>query len=179
MTVPSHTDLSQLLTSQGWRSVALVASAVPEVWTNDYAVVGIVSVGTAIEVVSSWADCQVQMAELRKATEVGTNKDLYLLFFIPRIEPSAYAVLQTITNDTHVCRKICIETGTRSIVEAIFDTPLLTPGLNTPSTATTLVVSKGTPTPQLQEELLRDLATRSAPVILDNVLAGKYRTQSE
>ena len=182
MTESRHSGLPELLTAHGFNEVPLHnprASAVEQIWANEYSAIGLVSAATALEVVAVWADCQVQMAKVRKLKEIGVNRDLYLLFFIPEIETSSYVALQPITDDTQICRKICIETVGRPYAEAIFDAPLLTPGQGSLPKQRILSGHAGTRALPLSDKLLQDLATRSTSFIVSELLAGKYRRGQE
>jgi len=56
------------------------------------------------------------MSDLRENKAVGMAKDLFLIFIVLDIDVSELSGLQPIVNDTHVCRKICIERKGRTLI---------------------------------------------------------------
>ena len=143
-----------------------------------YAAVGVVIAGSASDVVSCWTNCQLQMSDLRENKAVGMKKDLYLIFIVPDIDVSGLSGLQTIANDTHVCRKICIERKGRTLEEALMDTPFLkvvgqAKETDTKAPDAAVVLSEhGMP-----HHLLNDLSSRAPGTILDRFLAGEYKNE--
>ena len=146
------------------------------IYTCEYATVGIVIASKEGKIIECWADCQVRMSDLRKNPKVGAKKDLYLIFIVEHIDENARLSLQMVTNDTHVCRKICIERGGRMLDEALMDIPFLKieeqKGERYLEIKSILPEFEGR---KFSKQLLKDLATRSANTILDRLLTDKYR----
>ena len=146
------------------------------IYTCEYATVGIVIASSTEKIIACWVDWQVRMSDLRKNPKVGVRKDLYLIFIVEHIDENARLSLQMVTNDTHVCRKICIERGGRMLDEALMDIPFLKieeqKGERYLEIKSILPEFEGR---KFSKPLLKDLATRSANTILDKLLTGKYR----
>ncbi|MFH1975059.1 MAG: hypothetical protein ABIJ52_05800 [Pseudomonadota bacterium] len=177
-------QIAHMFTMAEWKYVPLShdmkKSGLNGIFVCGYAAVGVVIVGGTSDVVSCWTDCQIQMSDLRKNKDIGIKKDLYLIFIVPDIEVSELKDLQTIINDTHVCRKICIERKGRSLEEALMDTPFLKVVGQPKKTdtkapeATVDLSAYGMP-----HHLLDDLSSRSPGTILDRFLAGKYKEEEK
>jgi|GEM_PF-6469025 len=169
-------QVSEIFRSAGWKEISLSEemekAGLDGVYVCDYAAVGLVISSTMNDVLQCWADCQVQISDLRKHEAVGLDKDLYLTFIFPEIDTTALDALQSIINDTHVCRKICIERRERTLKEALTDTPFFK------------VVDQEKQLPEapidfedhgLSQQLLEDLARRSSSVVLQKLLSGEYK----
>ena len=151
------------------------------IFLSGYAAVGVAIASNVIDVVTCWIDCQLQMSDLRENQAVGKSKDLYLIFIISDIDVSALFDLQTIVNDTHVCRKICIERKGRTLEETLMDTPFLKLvdhdekiDSQVPNVVMELSKKHG-----MSNLLLNDLSTRSAGAILERLLSGAYKNEGE
>ena len=151
------------------------------IFVSGYAAVGVVIAGSTSNVVSCWIDCQLQMSDLRKNKAVGMEKDLYLIFIVLDIDVSELSGLQTIVNDTHVCRKICIERKGRTLEETLMDTPFLKlvaqqerKDSQVPNAIAELPKKHG-----MSRRLLDDLSSRSAGAILEKLLSGAYKNEGE
>ena len=151
------------------------------IFVSGYAAVGVIIARSIIDVVNSWIDCQLQMSDLRENPAVGKSKDLYLIFIVSDIDVSALFDLQTIVNDTHVCRKICIERKGRTLEETLMDTPFLKLvdhdekiDSQVPNVVMELSKKHG-----MSNLLLNDLSTRSAGAILERLLSGAYKNKEE
>lgn len=151
------------------------------IFVSGYAAVGVVIAGSTSDVVSCWTDCQLQMSDLRENKAVGMEKDLYLIFIVLDIDVSELSGLQTIVNDTHVCRKICIERKGRTLEETLMDTPFLKLvdhdekiDSQVPNVVMELSKKHG-----MSNLLLNDLSTRSAGAILESLLSGAYKNEGE
>ncbi len=151
------------------------------IFLSGYAAVGVAIASSVSGVVTCWIDCQLQMSDLRENQAVGKNKDLYLIFIISDIDVSALFDLQTIVNDTHVCRKICIERKGRTLEETLMDTPFLKLvdhdekiDSQVPNAVMELSKKHG-----MSNLLLNDLSTRSAGAILERLLSGTYKNKGE
>lgn len=148
------------------------------IFVSGYAAVGVVIAGSTSDVVSCWTDCQLQMSDLRENKTVGMEKDLYLIFIVLDIDVSELSGLQTIVNDTHVCRKICIERKGRTLEETLMDTPFLKVVVQPKKTdteapdAAVIIGEYGMP-----HHLLNDLSSRSPEAILDRFLDGEYKKE--
>jgi hypothetical protein len=177
----SHSDqIRHFFETSGWTEIPpiedLTECGKMAIYTCEYATVGIVMAPKEGKIIECWADCQVRMSDLRKNPKVGTKKDLYLIFIVEHIDENARLPLQMVTNDTHVCRKICIERSGRMLDEALMDIPFLKieeqKGERYSEIKSILPEFGGR---KFSKQLLKDLATRSANTILDRLLTGKYR----
>ena len=65
------------------------------------------------------------LGRLRDKKDVGMKKDLYLVFFIREFDAKEIQDLRDVINDTHVCRKICLELNGHSLKETLNDIPFL------------------------------------------------------
>jgi hypothetical protein len=151
------------------------------IFLSGYAAVGVVIANNTSDVVTCWIDCQLQMSDLRENQAVGKSKDLYLIFIVSDIDVSELFDLQTIVNDTHVCRKICIERKGRTLEETLMDTPFLKlvhqdarKDSQVPNAVMELTKKHG-----ISDLLLNDLSTRSAGAILEKLLSGAYKNEGE
>jgi len=170
-------SLSNVLHATGWNAIPLNPKlerlGFCGVYGCCFAVCGFVSHAAASEVLAEWAECQVQMAELEESRPASHQKDLYLVFVVPRIEKESQTDLLRILSDTHVCRKLCIETSGRTLEEAIRDLPFV----NTATPPAQDDKEKVIPllaTLDLPSELKQDLGKRSPQVILRKLLNNKY-----
>jgi len=172
-------ELTELFTAKDWFALPLTQSFIEldfaGIYISAYAVIGILVLPSSQEVINRWADSQEAMLGLRKLKEVGTERDLYLIFLVPTVEREHAAQLQAILDDTYVCRKMILERKARNLKETLADSPFL--GLGEASTG------GRTEQGQLVEDLrsrtlpvllLQDLACRSARFVLSRTIAGKY-----
>lgn len=164
----------------GWEGIPLSSkmkqAGLGGIFVSSYAAVGVVIAESTNDVLVNWIECQSQMSDLRENKDVGEEKDLYLLLIVSDIDESMLPDLQTVVNDTRVCRKICVEQKGRALEEVLMDTPFLKvvghdeeKEDQIPGVAADLA-SHGMP-----HQLLEDLARRSPKKILENLLAGKYK----
>ena len=175
-------EISSVFKKAEWKEITLShdmeKAGLNGIFVSGYAAVGVVIAGSTSDVVSCWTDCQLQMSDLRENKAVGMEKDLYLIFIVLDIDVSELSGLQTIVNDTHVCRKICIERKGRTLEETLMDTPFLKVVVQPKKTARKVpdagvVLSEyGMP-----HYLLKDLSSRSPVAILDRFLAGEYKNE--
>lgn len=177
-------QVSNVFREDGWQALPLSEDAqkagLLAAHVCSFAAAGVVVAEDVDQVLVSWADCQGEVAKFREDEMVGHKKDLYLIFVVPSIDQSKLAALQIILDDTHVCRKICLERAGRSFEETLPDSGLLrrykhakTAGASIPDAVKELV-AKG-----LSEQLLKDLTTRSARAVLDNLRDGKYAVENK
>lgn len=178
MTEKIH-DVKKLFLAAGWEEISLSAdmekAGLDAVYTdNCAAAVGVIS-STISDVKRIWIPCQAEMAELKTNEKVGTNKDLYLIFIIKEIDPEKIGDLRDLTNDTNVCRKICLGQNGRSLEETLRDLPFFGSVLQAEPEPTEEAVEKDFGFAQkLPKKLENDLARGSASRVLDNWLKGRY-----
>ncbi len=173
-------DVTKLFLAAGWEEISLSAdmerAGLDAVYTDDCATTGVVISSTITDVRRIWIPCQAEMAELKSNEKVGTSKDLYLVFIIKEIDPQKIGDLRDLTNDTYVCRKICLGQNGRSLEETLRDLPFLGSVLQAQPEPTEEAVEKEIGFAQkLPKKLESDLARRSASRVLDNWLRGRYR----
>lgn len=165
--------LQTIFEESGWKTLdstkSMKEAGLDGLFLSGYAAVGVSLLHGVEQVLENWPKCQSVMAELRDDPRVGKLKDLYLLFVMSKIHPSCVEALQVVCNDTHVCRKICIELGDRDIKDVIMETPFLKFEL-----PDQFLPSGSFPIGQVSELILQDLARSSKERILDHLLSGKY-----
>ena len=174
-------EVDLLFKSVGWKAVTPSEDAkkagLVRVYTKVYAAVGVAFHESASDLLARWADCQVAMAEFKNAEIADSTTDLYFVLIDLSLDeyddfrPS----LQTLVNDTHVCRKIIVEKRGRPFEVALQDTPFfVTSNLEVRGLgdvgAASLVLGQN----NISQALMDDLAKRSASVVLDNLLNRKY-----
>jgi hypothetical protein len=172
-------ELTAVFTTQNWTALPMTGSFVEldfaGVFISAYAAIGILDLQNSQEVVGRWADSQEAMLGLRKLKEVGAERDLYLIFLVPTVERESAAQLQSILNDTYVCRKMILEKRARSLKETLGDSPFLGiggAGIKSGNESSGPGEDLGSRTLPIQ--LLQDLACRSARFVLSRAIAGKY-----
>ena len=170
-------DVRTTFEKAGWKEhvVELLRNVEPfdGLFFGGFAICAIVSSQSSSQAIMYWADIQGALAELRGSGSLAKSKDLYLLFLVEKVDESTLSKLQNILDDTHVCRKICLERRNRTLAETLDDVPFfLTPGLTPAEVDTTSkivdVVSS------LPELIQSDLERRSAEHILDKLVNGEY-----
>jgi len=176
---PKIDEVTKILISAGWQEIILSEdmreAGLDAIYIDNYAAAGIVISSTTSDVKAVWIQCQAEMAELKTNEKVGTNKDLYLIFIIKEIDPEKIGDLRDLTNDTNVCRKICLGQNDRSLEETLRDLPFIRFVLQAEAESTEEVVEKDVGFAQkLPKKLGNDLARSSASRVLDNWLKGKY-----
>ena len=175
---PKIDEVTKIFISDGWQEIALSEdmreAGLDAIYMNNYAATGVVISSTISDVKAIWIQCQAEMANLRDKKDVGTEKDLYLVFFIREFDAKEIQDLRDVINDTHVCRKICLELNGRSLKETLNDIPFLKLISQTESKSPEVTVEK-VPEQELPPEVENDLSQSAAETILDNLLAGKYK----
>lgn len=171
--------------SNGWKEIPLSEemkqAGLTGIYLCEYAAVGIVCVPGVAGIKACWANCQVYMSDLRDMENIGDQKDLYLVFIVQEIDMdidmSILSDLQSIINDTYVCRKICIELKQHegSLEKALMDTPFFKDmSKERQKDSQTPFADPGLMQNEIPSQLLDDLGRRSASVVLDRLLAGDY-----
>jgi hypothetical protein len=163
--------IDKMMQTAGWTQLELKDKV--RVYVSDYAAIGIIIENNAKEIINNWAHSQTIISNLRSNMDVGRNKDLYLIFFVPIIDSDYKKQIQEIVNDTFVCRKICIEMGLRTPEESILDIPFLKMILQKDSyndyEYPSYLEEHG-----ISRNILNDLAKKSVGVILKKIIDGKY-----
>ena len=92
-------DLAQIrhfFETSGWTEISPIEDLKEwgkmAIYTCEYAAVGVVIASDADKIIEYWADCQVRMSDLRKHSNVGTKKDLYLIFIVFFLNYQAFFV---------------------------------------------------------------------------------------
>lgn len=174
-------NLEIVLKSTGWTKVQLTSEAekigLTTMFEAVYAIAGICLAPTVKEVVECWADCQSYMQDFKNTDSEKSRKDLYLILIVPTISPDELSKIEQIINDTHICRKICIELRGRSLLEALSDCGLITIGVKDTGIDIPDIILK-VAGKQLPREALHDLATRSPKTIFDKLLNNAYTLET-
>lgn len=177
--------IEYLFKEANWEEIPLSSemkeAGLSGVFYSGYAAVGVVIKSSGYEVITSWTDCQLQMSDLRENKLIGKNKDLYLIFIVSEIDLPEFSDLHIVVNDTHVCRKICIERKGRTVEETLMDTPFLKlvnqdEKIDSQASNVAIELSRKYGMSNL---LLNDLSTRSAAAILDKLLSGEYKNEAK
>jgi len=169
----------EIFLSNGWIEIPLSEemrqAGLDGIYVCGYAAAGVVCADDVSDITARWANCQVQMSDLRDNRNVGTQKDLYLVFIIQKLDLTALSTLQGILNDTYVCRKMCIEQNGRPLEEALMDTPFFEDIGKGKQENIQMAIDPELEQDELPQALLNDLDTLPANTILDRLLAGEYR----
>lgn len=170
------TDFSKIVDSKEWKislSEEEKVQGFSAIFESVYAVAGIAVLPNIKQAVSSWTEFQGLMLNYRNQPEGNTKKDLYLIFIVPFIDSSQLATIETMINDTHVCRKICIEQKGRSLNEALNDCGFITT-IHSVLDSSERNLSNQASNQGLSEEILNDLRTRSEKTIFEKLLDNSY-----
>jgi len=176
-------QVTGIFQSNGWIEVSLSEemrqAGLDGIYVCKYAAAGVVFADDVSDIATRWANCQVQMSDLRDNQNVGTQKDLYLVFIIQELDMTAISILQGILNNTYVCRKICIEQNNgRSLEDALRDTPFFEAiGKGEQENVQMADIDSELEQNELPEKLQKYLANakQSASKVLDSLLDGEYR----
>ncbi len=177
--------LSKLLGRAGWRDIDVGRSEPGDrlscAFISEYALLGIVLFDSSREVIACWADCQVALMEIANCDEMSHLKDHYLVFFVKEIEDLDREELRRVTDDTHECRKTCIETRGRTLDSVLAELPFVSgvvaesqPVLDNEEEPDSKLAAAG-----LTSTLLDDLGKRRASAVLEQWLKGKYDRETD
>ncbi len=186
MTESNDTQLlSKLLGNAGWRDVDVgrpdSGDYLSCAFISEYALLGIVFSHSTQEVLGCWADSQVALMLIAKDDAMANLKDHYLVFFINEIEDSDREELRRVTDDTHECRKTCIETQGRTLDSVLAELPFVSgvvaesqPVFDNEEEPDSKLAAAG-----LNSALLNDLGKRGAITVLEQWLKGKYCQETD
>ncbi len=165
--------LQAMFQKSRWQQLELTepmkASGLVGLFVSTYAAAGVSLPLGVQQLLDTWSRAQSLMAELRDNPKVGKQKDMYLLFLISSIDPNYVEALQGVCNDTHVCRKICIEVGNRDINEVLMETPFFRfRHSNEDSPEGSLPIGN------ISKHIVEDLAKSSKERILERLVGGEY-----
>ncbi len=162
----------------GWQKSELTEpmkdSSLVGLFVSGYAAVGVSLSRGVSQLLETWPKAQSVMAELRDNPKVGKRKDMYLLFLISDIDLSRIEALQGVCNDTHVCRKICIEVGSRNINDVLMETPFFRF-----QQSDELLPTGSLPIGGISEKILQDLAKSSKERILERLIGCEYNQKDQ
>lgn len=170
-------ELRQLFIDAGWQDgchkLSDDSSELHGLFSASFAVFAFAYSESSDSIVPNWSSMQGELAELRSKGILDKSKDIYLLFIVEAVEEDTLGELQSILDDTRVCRKICLERRGRSLSETLDDVPFfLTPGVpaiderQTSPAIETFV--------ELPINVQEALEKRSDRAILDALLAGEF-----
>jgi len=170
--------LEEVLSKAGWLPFP-VSLELPSkncaFFTCGYATAGFILDSNAQAASLLWQPMQGIMVELRSNSLIPSGKDLYLVVMVPEISGELVPAFQQIVNDTYVCRKIVLEMRGRTLPEALAELPIFS--TRPEAGAKAIQEAERRVAPRLPQELLDDLARRSATVVLERALAGSYRSE--
>ncbi len=177
-------QLSKLLEKAGWQDVDLGRSDSSDylscAFISEYALLGIVFSHSTREVLGCWADSQAALMRITEEDALSHLKDHYLVFFVKDIEDPDRKELRRVTDDTHKCRKTCIETRDRPLDSVIAELPFIS-GVASDSHS---LLDADEPDSELaaaglNSTLLDDLGKRRASAILEQWIEGKYCQETD
>lgn len=185
MTESTDTQLlSKLLGKVGWRDVGLDKPELGDhlscAFISEYALLGIVLSQSAHTVLRCWADSQAALMLIAKDDAMANFKDHYLVFFVKEIEDSDREELRRVTDDTHECRKTCIERRGRPLDSVLAELPFVSgvasesQSLSDADEPDSELAAAG-----LNSALLNDLGKRRASAVLEQWLKGKYDRETD
>ena len=172
--------LSRLLGNAGWQEVDVDTSDLRGhlscAFTSAYALLGIVLSPSTHKVLGCWAESQVALMDMAHGEAMVQLKDHYLVFFVKEIDDSDREGLRRVTDDTHECRKTCIETRGRTLDTVLAELPFISA---VEAESRSILDDEEAPDAELAaagltSTLLGDLGKRSAIAILDRLLEGRY-----
>lgn len=142
------------------------------VFDSNYEIVGVLVAGTLEILFEKWGACQDKMSELGDS-ERQAQRDLYLVFIVPKIEDRFDKVAEVLSN-SHVCRKICLETNDGKLESGLADLPFFKNKLATPDSETDLLDPVIDSIAKLSSDLREDLSKRDKEIVLEKLIAGNY-----
>ena len=179
MSTTSNADFEKIIESKEW-VVSLSAEAkqvgFSAICESVYAVIGIILSPEVNNIISGWTELQGYMLKFQEVAKGKLRKDLYLVFIVPHIDSSQLHSIEAIINDTHVCRKICIEQRERSIKEALNDCGLIATDLDVVKPKTLESIGQDG-NQEISKEILNDLRTRSEKTIFEKLLDNGYESK--
>lgn len=169
-------ELSDWLQARGWKVQEQIdETQIDQLFCSSYAVVGTLLGDELRVVLERWRAAQDYLGDLQDEGKIGQDKDFYLLLVVPSVQ-DRFSELRDALDDTHVCRKLCIEVGGRSLDEALQETPIFALEGNRgkgPTQGSAIEEASGVPT-SLPQEVLDDLAKMGLERILTKLLDGEY-----
>jgi hypothetical protein len=157
----------------GWNMVELQdQNDLHAVFTNSYALVGILVADDVEQVLRMWEGAQEEVRELKSSTPALRDNDAYLAIMVPHIDAHTDRLNEVLDN-TYVCRKVCVEIDGKTIEQALNELPFFAVSSGNdkmPIEAGIEPLEHGLP-----EVLLQDLRKAAPDTLLQNLLDGKYR----
>lgn len=170
---PPLEPIRRIFENAGWTMVELRdQKGLQAVFTNSYALVGILVADDIEEVLRAWEGAQEEIRELKNATPALPYKDAYLTIIVPNIDTQTDR-LNAVLDNAYVCRKVCVEIDGKTIEQALSELPFFAVGSvndNMTIEADFEPVEHG-----LSDPLLQDLRKAAPDTLLQNLLEGKYR----
>lgn len=167
-------DIEAFFARLGWEKIDKFAGQ--PIFRNDYSAISLIGPTTSKKVRDEWSRWQTNLFEMRKDPSVGERKDMYLLMVVEDENQVDAISLQSIADDTFVCRKIILKSRGRTVPAILAELPLLQPISSIEASDEVVDV----PSEFAGEgQLLNDLAKKSASAILDGLITGKYGRPNE
>lgn len=159
--------------ADGWRSRPKEEIApLNAVFDSNYEIVGVLMANTLDTFLEKWGVCQDKMSELGDP-ERQAQRDLYLIFIVPKIEDRFDEVAEVLSN-SHVCRKICLETYDDSLESGLADLPFFKNRLAGPDSEIDVLDPVIDSIAKLSSDLREDLSKRDKEIVLEKLIAGDY-----
>ncbi len=119
-------ELDTWLASLKWqRQVPPRSDHEVRAYATPYAVMVVASLAAGHNAERVWLQLQDVCISLRQLEQPGRVRDIYLVLIVDAVVSDEEEAWQRILDDTHVCRKVLVETSGRSLREALEDVPLL------------------------------------------------------
>jgi hypothetical protein len=142
------------------------------VFDSNYEIVGLLIANTLDTFLEKWGVCQDKMRELGDP-ERQAQRDLYLIVIIPQIEDRFDKVAEVLSN-SHVCRKICLETHDGNLESSLADLPFFKNKLAETDSETDVLDPVIDSISKLSSDLREDLSKRDKEIVLEKLIAGDY-----
>lgn len=142
------------------------------VFDSNYEIVGVFVADTLDILFENWRECQNKMSELKDPDRL-PSRDLYLLFVVPEIDDH-YDKLAEVLSNSHVCRKMCLETRHKPLDDGLAELPFFKNKLVAPDSEPSLRDPVVDSIAALSPELREDLSKRDKEFVLQKLIDGGY-----
>lgn len=171
--IKSHVE--KYFKASGWTEEPVQSDQpLNQIFSGNYATVGILIADVVDTILLKWRKCQDYIDTLKDAGRILPAQDSYLLLILPRFDTD-FDELREVLEDTHVCRKICLEIGDRTIEEALMELPFFTSTDKSESSMSEVALALNDESVYtLSTTVLDELAGSSAEIVLSRLLRGEY-----
>lgn len=176
MTEP-HKELAEAFEAAGWEKLL---PQYPDadvtfdgLFSGTFAVFAVLIANAPDSIRTGWTDYQGTLAQLLVDEVIDRKKDVYLVIIVEEVKQQMLEWLHRVLDDSHVCRKICLERRGRDLRETLDDIPFF----STPGTQPALdreLPSDGNAIDSIPAMVRRDLERMSAERILEKLVTKGY-----